>query len=67
MSFLKKLFLNQIMKKKNKTIFKCYLLEETQLAYAYIQCILKEKIITNSNDSFYFREKNFKKSFTIEL
>ena len=35
------------MKKKNKKIFKCNLLEETQLANAYIQCILKEKITTN--------------------
>jgi hypothetical protein len=40
--------------------------ERTKLANAYIQCILKEKIITNSNDAFYFREEYFKKSFTIE-
>ena len=53
-------------KKNTQIMFICNLLGETEITNAFIQCILKEKIITNSNDSFYFREEYFKKSFIIE-
>ena len=47
--------------------FKCDLYNSTSLMNSFIKCKLKEKLVSNSYNIFYFRKEHFEKSFIVHF